>query len=762
MNASDGQPPTIVANDVRFWTNNYNGVIFTTPAPAAGALTRSNGSALQFSPNGQAVIAYNPGQITGVPFAIGGDGQLFSDLTLLKAGVERIVVNAIGHYDLTDAIKLRAEGLFARTRGTDRGQTESRFVLGSGPTNTGAIAFTVNNPYLTDDARRTLIAANPAFATGTPLFLSKNFRDLTIAPETISTTKTYRGMLALDGDFDAVGRNFYWSLSGSYARVEGRNSRWATDRARSINAFNAVRNSAGQIVCAINADATTSNDDPACAPVNPFGDGTVSDAARAYLSVPFGSSYVNEQQDYLATLGGNILPLPGGDLAFSIAYEHRDEKVHFDPFDANRRGLTGAGTIEVPQKGRYNTDEFSGELLVPVVGGDFTLPLVQKLDLRGAFRHVSNSIAGKEDLWDVGARWQVIDDIALRVSRSRNFRAPTLTQVFAPTVTALASIQRDPCDADRISAGTNPQLRRQKCLALFEANPAYGTGGAGTPPPGSSAEVRLAAFQDPSENFGRAMVTSGGNPNLRNEISNTFTYGIVLQPRFIPGLTFTADRIQIDLKDGLSAFTTADFAEACFDDPNPPAAVCSAFSRLAVGDGVNPAGAIITGTTTTFNAGVGRFRGEVYNLNYTTPLNAIFGGGGDLGRLTVNVEATHTTVNETSVTGTTFVRRQGTYLAPTWSGRLDVTYAKGPWRLAYQAIYRDDALYEPNATIETQPVFLIKGSVIHSITAQVEVDRMTFRFGVNNFTDEAPPYGRTLAYGDILGRRIFAGVKVRY
>jgi iron complex outermembrane receptor protein len=33
---------------------------------------------------------------------------------------------------------------------------------------------------------------------------------------------------------------------------------------------------AGQIVCAINADATTANDDPLCAPLNPFGLGNVS------------------------------------------------------------------------------------------------------------------------------------------------------------------------------------------------------------------------------------------------------------------------------------------------------------------------------------------------------------------------------------------------------------------------------------------------------------------------------------------------------
>ena len=35
------------------------------------------------------------------------------------------------------------------------------------------------------------------------------------------------------------------------------------------------------------------------------------------------------------------------------------------------------------------------------------------------------------------------------------------------------------------------------------------------------------------------------------------------------------------------------------------------------------------------------------------------------------------------------------------------------------------------------------------------------RFGVTNFTDELPSYP-TLTHGDILGRRYYAGLKVRF
>src|SRR5690606_1620724 len=133
--------------------------------------------------------------------------------------------------------------------------------------------------------------------------------------------------------------------------------------------------------------------------------------------------------------------------------------------------------------------------------------------------------------------------------------------------------------ADRITSGPNPQVRFANCLALFEANPGYGVLPDGSNA-GASAEERLATFQDPAENFQQALVTTGGNPDLRNEISDTLTWGIVWEPAFIEGLTVVVDRIEVDLEDGLSPSETADFAFACFDNVTPPEGVCEAFTRL--------------------------------------------------------------------------------------------------------------------------------------------------------------------------------------
>lgn len=749
---NDGIPSIREQLGARFWPFNANGVIFQIPAPVAGFIRG------QFNPDGT-VASYDPGITRGVPFAEGGDGFPFVNLVgTLRSSVERITSNVIGHYDLTDDITFSTEMLFARTKTAEVAQLHSNTVLGSAARGAGAIPFNRNNPFLSAATVDALTMLRPQFGGGAPLFLSKSFDDILQDNETTYTTDIYRALAALDGRFNLGGRSLNWSLSGSFARVEGERSGFGVVVSRFNNAVAATRNGAGQVVCAINADSNPANDDPNCAPLNPFGAGNVSQAAREYVSDRTGENYVNEQIDLLATVSGSIATLPAGDLGFSLAAEHRRERVAFTPFAANQNGSFGFAPV-TPQFGSYNTREFSGELLIPLVGNDFTLPGIHRLDASAAIRNVNNSAAGSENVWNVGLIWQPIEQITLRASRGRNFRAPTLTQLFAPSTQNLASGNQDPCDADRISGGPNPAQRRSSCLALFEANPAFGTGGPDGAAAGSSAVARLAGFQNSGENFTTTLVTAGGNPDLRNEISKNWTYGVVLEPRFIPGLTIAVDRIEIDLQDGLSAFTTANFASNCFDDPEPAPGVCEAFTRLTAGNNQSQAGSFATGRTTTFNAGAIRFRGETYDVNYALPLSKLFDGHS--GVLSFQAVATHTALLETSVTGVVFTRSDGTAAQPEWSGRFDVRYSNGPFNLSYQAFYLGPVLAVPNASIENNPNPNLSSNITHSISGQIDVGKMQLRAGVNNLTDKMPSFP-SLTYGDIVGRSFFAGVRVRY
>ncbi|MEH6488947.1 TonB-dependent receptor domain-containing protein [Hyphomonas oceanitis] len=741
----DGIPSLTEVIPAYFWNFNGNGTIYNAPAPPPFLQTTLNGSPIQFSPDGS-IIPYNPGNIIGIPFAEGGDGTRYSDLAGLRTGVDRLSANVIGHYDLAPNLRLNAELLYSNTEAESIPQGYARTVLNQTDPALGAIMFTASNPYLTDDAIASLSAANPGFAFGAPLWLSRHFYD-DLFPSNIqkNETETWRAQLGLDGNFDAADRNFYWSVSGSYAEVNGSQRVWDANVSKFNAAVRAVDDGTGNIVCAINADADATNDDPSCAPLNPFGAGNISEAASQYVSVMSGQDYENTQFDFLATIGTEVYQLPAGAIDMVLAYETRREEASFTPLEANQLGLIGTGTLEVPTSGDYDTNEFSAEVLVPIFGGEVTLPFVQEFDINGTYRFVDNSIAGEETVWSLGSRWEVVDGVTLRATQSRNFRAPTLNQLFAPSTTVVGNSGFDPCDADRIDAGPNPAVRRANCEAEWAANPQYGA---------------LAGFQDPAENFSVTTIETGGNANLRNEVSDTTTYGVVFDNFVVPGLTVSVDRIEIELTDGLSAFTTEDFMAACYDSASPSDAVCSAFTRLQTADGTNPAGTVATGRTTTFNAGQINFKGEVYYANYGFDLKDV--AAALTGDITLGFEATHVSELSTSVTGTTFNRTDDTVESPDWTGRFNAGYGYGPLRVSYQLNYLDNVLRVEGATIENDPNPYVDNNITHDLSAIYAFDNgLSLRAGVTNLTDEGPSYP-TLSYGDILGRRYFAGVNYRF
>jgi len=736
---SDGQPPTVAVPNTRLWYYNRGGVLFTSQTAATANLLNVNGAPAQISADGLGLLPYDTGAIQGLgSTAVGGDGLDTRLLSSLAARVERRTAAVVGHYDLTPDVRLSAELIVGDGRTVEPYGTQSivRVVSGSIAAGQGPIVFTRDNPFLTPGQVATLSAASPAFAAGGPLYLSK-FLDILPSRERTNRATSGRALVSLDGDFTKGDRRFYWSAAFSRSRTEGQQSVWAPYTQHLNDALNAVRDGSGRIVCAINADAVTANDDPACAPLNPFGEAKASDAARTYVAARSGADYVNVHDDLLVSLGGDLTRLPGGAAQFSLAYEHRRESARFTPFAADQAGLLFSGVKTLPEAGQYHTNEYSGELLVPVLGGQFAPRGVERLELTGSYRIVRDSRAGREAVWGAGARLRTTFGLGLRASRSRNFRAPTLDQQFAPTTVGITFIGADPCDADRINSGPNPAVRLANCQAEFAAHPGYGP---------------LAAFQDPAENTSITAVTTSGNPDLRNETSHTVTWGLVFQPSHIAGLTVSADRIEIDLRDGLSNFSPASYLATCYDNAPQPVSACQTFSRDA-------SGTVVTARQSTFNAGVVQYRGEVYSASYRFPLGALLDR--DLGSLELAAEATHTSRYLTSVTGQDRTHLEGTISAPAWRTRLDARYSRGPLRLTWSAYWLPRSKSAYTDTIETTQYPVLAANIQHSVSASYDLGKLTLRGGVSNLTDAAPSFP-SRSYGDIIGRRWFLGLRARF
>ena len=350
----------------------------------------------------------------------------------------------------------------------------------------------------------------------------------------------------------------------------------------------------------------------------------------------------------------------------------------------------------MPTSGRYYTNEYSGELLLPILGEGFNAPGFKAVELSGQYRFVDNSIAGSEDVWGVGLRWEVVDGFTLRASRSRNFRAPTLFQLFAPSSTGLAGGIQDPCDSRFINAGTNPAVRAANCLALFAANPLFGTGSAGTAPVGASAAARLAGFQDTAVNFSTANVTSGGNAKLENEVSDTTTYGFVFQPASVPGPAWTdgrrlhptrpdqrPDRLHAhELQPGLLRRARRQRRHLRVLHPRRR----RQHRHRRQHD---------------VQRGVVEVQGRDDRRDLPLPLGLDHPSRRE-GNIELATEATHNETLKQTVQGvvTELVDTVGLTGAPEpcWSVRADIRYIRGPLRLTYEAYYLPSALAVPGRT----------------------------------------------------------------
>ncbi|OSE62955.1 hypothetical protein R593_24755, partial [Salmonella enterica subsp. enterica serovar Newport] len=121
---------------------------------------------------------------------------------------------------------------------------------------------------------------------------------------------------------------------------------------RFLLGMDAQRNAAGQIVCGSQIDATRAGTDlngdaanlardiAACVPINLFGNGNISQAAKNYLLNTTTSYGKITQLDLTATVNGDtggFFNLPGGPVGFSFGGEYRRETARYneDPGVAN-------------------------------------------------------------------------------------------------------------------------------------------------------------------------------------------------------------------------------------------------------------------------------------------------------------------------------------------------------------------------------------------------------------------------------------------
>ena len=582
--AGNGQPERLVASGAQISNSTTGGIITSTAL---------RGTA--FGPGGTP-YAFVYGAQTKDPWTIGGNwqaNQLNESVTLTSPEDRQGVFGRVS-FDVTPDINLYVQGSWNRDHVIN--SSSEQYHLGD-------LTIKADNAFLPQSVR------DRAQQLGITQFSYGKF--ITDLPRrgTDNERTVQRYVVGGEGHFSIGGSQ--WAWNAYYQRGVTNSSQTLpaiTNTAKFNNAIDAVL-SGGQIVCR----STLTNPTNGCVPLNLFGTGVANPAAIAYV---IGSPHRDETytQDVAAfSVTGELFSTWAGPVSLATGAEWRRETVDgvVDPiYSAGWRN----GNFLV-SKGQYDVKEGFIEIVVPLAKDT---PFLHSLEFNGAVRGTDYSTSGYVTTWKLGGTWEPIPDIRFRATRSRDIRAPSLSDLFTAGVSNTSTV-RDPTRANAVTAYTGLRV---------------------------------------------------GNPNLTPEIAETLGLGVVFQPRFLPGFNASVDYYNIDIADAIGSITPQETVDYCFAGN---ATACAAITR-----GTNSGGQPIFTQILRqpFNLVSQTARGLDFEASYVRPLDSIIPGAP--GRIALRVLATHYLKNYSNngiSPATDTVGSNGDNGPPNWRYSVNLNYS---------------------------------------------------------------------------------------
>jgi len=441
----------------------------------------------------------------------------------LQVPLERWMINAFTHYDFTERATGYVEFHFSNNS-VDQQLTQSNV-------NT-PVLLNVNNPYLSagmQEVLRQLDLSEPATGSTTVsagsatysttrgdnlaiLNAGRRFVELPFR-HNVDDHNVWRTALGFKGDLGDASekflRNLNYDVYYSFSRSE--------DSSRQEGALSRSRYQAALLSVG------------GAAPVaNIFGQ-NLSDAAVNAINIHSTNVTNAEQKVIAATFGGDAVELPAGPLGFSVGAEWRSTEAEYIPDEYLRSGDVVGFNPGLPTAGKVTVKEYFGEVRVPLLA---EIPAVENLTVNGGYRSSDYDLdgVGRVSTYLYGLDWRVIKSLAFRGQFQRAIRAPNIGDLYGGLQLNFQNLV-DPCSNRGNAATRTPEL-----AALCEATgvPVGQSFGAGIQP-------------DPIVPF-----RSGGNVDLREESSDTRTFGIVFTPTFAENLAVTLDYFKISLDGAIS------------------------------------------------------------------------------------------------------------------------------------------------------------------------------------------------------------------
>lgn len=490
--------------------------------------------------------------------------------------------------------------------------------------------------------------------------------------------------------------------------------------------------------------------------INIFGPGTLTRAMIDQVSILAQNSDVSTLQVANGAVSGPLfnLGLGAGDVGIALGAEYRKVSSQFIPDTALASGDVIGFNAGNPTQGQYDVKEVFAELRLPIAGD---MAALERLELNLAGRYSDYGLANVGGVWTyaAGVEYAPIRDITFRGQYQRAVRAPNVDELFGGQAVGFFPAQ-DPCAV--ASAATNATIR---ALCIATGVPAASVGSAG--------------LQINTQIQG----TVGGNPQLQEETSNSYTAGVVIRPSFIPGLALTADYFNIKIKNAVGVFGGGlpNALNLCYNviqDAASPYCQVFAGTRNALGQ---YDGSIVPAF---LNANTGAFATEGVDLqiDYSARVPFSFVGSGDakvnfffLGTYTSKSDTTP--VQERPDIQTRCAGRFGILACAQpspkykWSSRLSLIddFMTTSLRWRHISGVNDD---DPDTTYFVEH---IPAHNLYDVTFAFDIaDKFTLSVGVNNLLDKKPKvlgnnqeqantYPNTY---DVLGRDFFVSGRVKF
>jgi outer membrane receptor protein involved in Fe transport len=778
VNGSDGVFDRTFVNDIRSTTIAVGGLLQFNPAAgfapcgrdAAGAAFRCT---YIFQPDGSLVpqtgrrvgIAPN-GSFDGGNGTTGREGQTLGVFPAL----DRYSVNVLGHFTVSDAFEPFIEAKYVRTDSLSFG-TPAFFQGGTIDGTFERPRF--DNPYLTDANRASINAARvqvglaPITSGTTRVSLFKNLTDLGGRQEA-ARRETYRVVVGARGKFND---DWSYELSANYGEFREKTKVIGNlDQQRFILAMDSTRDAGGNIVCRSKIDPTAANiypfsnsdayatsrlanDVASCVPLNPFGQGNISQAAKSYLLQDTTSVGNIKQFVASASLSGDLsqlFELPGGPVGFAIGAEYRRETNYFKADELVANGLTFYNALPLFSPPAFEVGELYGEIRIPLLK---ETPFFHELTVSGAGR-VSKykGATGTVYAYNGAIEWAPIPDITFRAGYARSVRAPNLADLFSEQSQNFAPAPNDPCSERNI--GTGSATRAANCAAAGR--------------PAGYDFVYTSSLE----------ILSGGNPNLQAETSNSLTLGGVAKPRFIPGLTVSADYYDIQVNRVITAPSAQQIINACYDATDLNNQFCALFTRAGAGGG--PRGEtqfrILEGSLqqTLLNYAKNKIRGIDIDASYRKQVDG-------LGTISMRGVYTHLFQSDDFLDPANPNRADQVLLElgdPQDAANLDIELKTGAFTVGtqfrfigrqvlntYEDFFSKQGRAPENA--DYAPVQFYPRIVYQDLRAGYDINtRFNIYTGVDNVFDRTPPFGLTGTGGgsgiyEPRGRFYYVGVKAK-